>query len=242
MPKTPKTPSYRAREYGATSSHKVIFFFCPFSIPSWQLALPGLPIWYLARAGYHVIAYSYPLTIGTVSPQHTHATIRTVLADADNRINQLDTDTQISCYGTSMGTIFAARFASRHSRIRKVILNLCYSDIVDHMLALPPMFLFSARRLRDYIAAGGGPNGLHGLFDSYSPLYLVDQLADKQILLYLARNDRLHQYGHTQKLLQELRSNPAINLEYYENLYLGHYFAGFKNHLAAHRYMKFLRL
>lgn len=240
MQKNQISNTYDVTEYGNKTATTIVFFFCPFSVPSWQLALPGLPIWRLTKAGYRVVAYSYHLAIATSSPGYTLAAIQSLLSDADKRVDRYGQNIQIFCYGTSMGTVFATNLAARHSRIDKVVLNLCYSDITEHVLALPPLFLIQPKRLANYIAAGGGPTGLRHLFDQYSPLYLVDRLAGKEILLYLARNDRLHQYKHTLKLLQVLRETTGIKLEYSENAYLGHYFAALKNHLVGHRYMNFL--
>jgi pimeloyl-ACP methyl ester carboxylesterase len=229
---------YHVKEYG-NSTDKVVFLFCPFSVPSWQLALPGLPIWHLTRAGYRVIAYSYSLKIATVSPQQSCVNIEAIIADADRRIKQLGIEVQVYCYGTSMGTVLAANVAARHARIKKVVLNLCSADIVEHIASLPSMLLIPPRHLKQYIAAGDGLAGLNRIFDSYSPINIIDQLAGKQVLLYLARNDRLHQYRHTKQLLQEFRA-AGVELEYHESTHLGHYFAALKNHLNARQFMSFL--
>ncbi len=203
------------------------------------MALPGLPIWRLVRAGYKVIAYSYKLSIATASPEITITNLNSILKNVDERIKKIDQNVGISCFGTSMGTVLAVAAAARHERIQKVILNLSYSQIATHIQNLPPMWFVPPYLLRKYIAKSGGPDGLHAIFDQYSPVSLASNLNGKSILLYRARKDRILRYADTTELAFAL-SRAGARVTYYENASLGHYFGSLLNHLRFNRYMDFL--
>lgn len=128
MPTIDSELVYTVKEYRTPDSKKVVLFFCPFGISSWQLTVPGLPIWRLRKQGYSVVAYSYKTIIATKSLKLTIDNMEAMIADAERRIAQLPEDVEIVCFGTSMGTLMASNIAARHSRIKKVILNLSYAD------------------------------------------------------------------------------------------------------------------
>lgn len=203
------------------------------------MALPRGPIFHFERAGYQVISYDYPLAITTHSPAHTIRSLEAVLADASHKLGSIPPDMPVAAWGTSLGTALAARFAADNPRVRKVMLNLSYGDIAEHIIHLPFMWLVPPKRRNRFIQAAGGAEGLHSLFDDYSPLHLAPRLGDKHILLYLARNDRIQKWEHTAALPDALR-HAGAELTFHENRLSGHYFGCLYNHLNAHRYMDFL--
>jgi pimeloyl-ACP methyl ester carboxylesterase len=239
MPTSASTLVYKVHNDQVPNAGKLVLFFCPFGIPSWQLALPGMPIWRLRRAGYSVTAYSYPLAIATVSTQVTIDNMEAIMRDAAERIAATAEDVEISCFGTSMGTVLASNIAARHPRIRKVILNLSYAEIGDHILALPDMRTIPKKRLAAYIAAGGDADDLRTAFAPYSPIRLASKLHDKKILLYLSRKDRILQAVHTGPFRQALHDQ-GIDLQYHENSRGGHYASALVNYLRYRRYVAFL--
>jgi predicted esterase len=232
---------YKVREYTVRQSHKTVLFFCPFGIPSWTLNAPGLPIWRLRRNGYSVIAYSYTTAIATHSVQLTVANIDAMLADAEQRIAAMPAGTEIICFGTSMGTVLAANIATRHANIKKVILNLSYADISDHIVALPSIRTIPSRKLQAYLDTAGSVADLRAAFEPYSPLSLTDQFHGKRLLLFSSRNDRVLQQVHTAKFRTALDA-AGIDLEYYQNSRGGHYFAALVNYLRYTRWINFLRI
>jgi pimeloyl-ACP methyl ester carboxylesterase len=239
MSKRNKSPDFKVVSYGSSISDRVILLFCPFAIPSWQLNLPGLPIRHFRRAGYRVIAYSYRLEIANKNPDTTLKYLDAIIADADRRISSFKKGTTVYCFGSSLGTVLAVNVAVHHEQIKKVVLNLSYYDIAEQILNLPPMILVSPKRHKSYITAGGGADGLHKIFDRYSPASLLNQLSGKQVLLYISRKDRLHRYRDTKNLPIAMK-DAGVDLTYYENAHLSHYFSAFRNHLDYKKYMEFL--
>ncbi len=238
MSKQSSLPVYKVKEFGG-NNHKTVFFYCPFGIPSWQLMLPGLPIWRLVKNGYRVVAYSYGNAVATRSLQMTIDNIQAMLVDSATKITKLDESVQISCFGISMGTVLAANVTARHPRIKKVVLNLSYSDTAEHIINLPPIPTISRKRLTVYIKAGGGNEDLRTAFQPYAPLNLVNQLKNKRVLLYLSKTDRILQFQHTRQLRDALQAN-GTDLRYYENKHGGHFFAALYNNLHSKRYLGFL--
>lgn len=202
------------------------------------MALPGLPIWHFLRNGYQVVAYDYNISIATESSQLTVAVIESIISDAEARINDFKPAVSIFCYGTSMGTVMAANVAARNHRVKKIVLNMSYADIATHIYHLPFMVSIPPRLLKRYIDASGGEAGLHQFFDDYSPLLLAHHFKGKEVMLYLARNDRIHQPEHTRHLSSALRDAGA-HITYHNNPILGHYFGCLYNHLRAQRYLDF---
>lgn len=229
---------YKVKQYGNPKA-KTVFFFCPFGIPSWSLNLPGLPIRYLLRDGYFVVSYSYETAVATRSPQVTIDNIQAIQADVEKKINTLDDNVEVSCFGISMGTVLAANIAAANTRIKKVVLNLSYGDISEHIINLPPTRTISRKRLKAYIEAAGDEKTLAREFQPYSPLSLVSELKNKKILLYLSRRDQILQLTHTVKLRNALEA-AGVQLQYFENVRGGHSIAIIYNCLRAKRYRDFL--
>lgn len=240
MPASDSSLVFAVHEYGRQDADKVVLFFCPFGISSWQLALPGMPIRHLRKAGYTVISYSYRTVIATKSLKLTIDNIEAMVANADQRIDALDPEAEIICFGTSMGTLMAANVAARHKRIKKVILNLSYADISDHIIALPSIRAISSKQLKAYLATAGSEEDLRAAFDPYSPLTLVEQFRGKKLLVYASRNDRILKLVHTTKFHVSLRK-AGVDLCLYQNNRGGHYFAALVNYLRYHRWMGFLQ-
>lgn len=239
MAKTASELVYTVNEYGKPDSSKVVFFFCPLAISARQLSGPGMPIWRLARSGYRVIAYDYPPSISSTSVTHTLANIEAMLMDANERLAKVPTELPVSCFGTSMGTVLAVNFAVQHDRIQKLILNLSYADISDHILHLPNLPTVPAKRLKAYLDAAGGEKGLRAAFDPYSPLSLVNRLQHKKLLVYSSKNDSILKLVHTRALHQALVEN-HIDAEFYQNRGGGHLPALYINFWHYKRWQRFL--
>jgi acetyl esterase/lipase len=237
MSKPVAQPLFRVHEFGPASD-QVVFLFCPFGIPAWQMALPLGPVWHYRRKGYQIICYDYPLSIANHSPQHTIMSLKAISADARHRIGSLPKRTRVACWGTSLGTALAVYTAAHNRRVSHVILNLSYGDIAEHIIHLPFMWLVLPHIKHNYITAAGGAAGLHRLFDPYSPLHLASRLGGKSVLLYLSRNDRIQHWEHTEQLPAKLRKAGA-RLTYYEHRWLGHYLGCLVNHIRANRYKDF---
>lgn len=234
-------PTYRVAVYNP-ASRRIIFFFCPFGIPRWQLALPGLPLWKLRREGFGLVVYDYPLEIANTSPERSIAYIEAVLADVAARIKACTADdvVDIAAYGISLGTSIALNATARHRAIKKLVLNLTYGSIAHHILHVPFMFLVPPKRAARYIAAGGGPAGITATFAPYEPVALASRLTHARVLMFTARHDRLFSYGEVQKFRQALAA-AGVKVEYHENRLLGHFSGSFHNHLKHTLYSTFLK-
>lgn len=230
--------AYYVKEFGPHSD-KIIFFFCPFGVSIWSFNLPGMPIWRLRRSGYNVVAYSYDVSIATKSVKFTIDSIELILSDADSRLRAFKRGANISCFGSSMGSLIAFNFAARHANVKKVVLNLSYSDIIDHLLAFPETRTFTKELTNSYLASAGSRSRLKEEFSPYSPINLVDKFRSKKVLLYLCRNDRLLKFQHTSNIRRALK-NSGIETEYSENKVGGHTFAVILNSLLYRRYLQFL--
>ncbi len=223
------------------ASKRVIFFFCPFGIPRWQLMLPGLPLWKLKREGFQLVVYDYSLEIANTSPQRSVEYLEAILADVAQRVETYEAQgvSDMAAFGISLGTGLAISAAARHTTIEKLVLNLSYGSIAHHVLNVPFMLLVPPGRAARYVAAGGGPEGVIATFAPYEPLRLIPQLRHARILLFTARHDRLFTYPEVQKFRRGLQS-AGIEVEYHENKYLGHLLGSLYNHFKHGIYVPFL--
>ena len=202
--------------------------------------MPGLPIQRLVRAGYRVVVYDYASEIATVNAEVTVREFELLLADAAERIAayERDGETEFYAFGISMGTNFAVNLAVRHPEVTRLVLNLSYSDITEHIVSLPALKTVPKAVWERYVAVSGGESGMRRQLDRYSPLHLAEHLKGREVLLFLARADRILQYQHTRRLLDRLRK-AGCGVTYYENLHGGHFVAALRNNLNGRRYLEF---
>lgn len=239
MPSPESRLVFTVKEYGVAGSNKLVLFFCPFGIRSWLLNIPGMPIWRLRKNGYAVISYSYQTAIATKSVQMTIDNIKAILADVEKRIAHVGQSVEISCFGTSMGTVMAANVAVRQQRIKKVVLNLSYADISDHIVSLPSIRTIPAKKLQEYLHSVPSEANLRVAFDPYSPLTLAREFQGKQLLVYASRTDVILKLEHTRKLHAVLH-DAGIDMQLVHNARGGHYFAALYNFLKFRIWLQFL--
>jgi len=231
--------SYRVKIYGKPTKG-VVLFFCPFGVRRWQFLLPHLPISSLVNAGFEVICYDFNTFKVTTSPSESRRILHDVLQDVQHKVDDSKNHGigNISVFGASLGSLFAAYCAANITDVNKVILNLTYGDIVDHILDMPGMLFLPKRRLNNYVALGGGEEKLRKFFAGYSPLDNISALRKKKILLYLSKKDKVLQYTNSVRLKKALEV--SANLQYIENRTFGHYWAATYNHFNRKVYIEFL--
>lgn len=231
---------YRVKVYGKRSN-KVIFLFCPFGSRRWQLLFPFLPLNRMLLHGYQVVCYDFNTVHVTTSPQKSIAVLEDVRKDVHERVRVYKAKgvTQFSCFGASMGTLFASFCAAHTPEVKKVVLNLPYGDIAEHVSTFPGMLFLPKSRVRKFVDAAGGEKEFRKLVDPYSPIGYADRLSKKRILLYLATQDRVLEYKVSVKLKQALEQL-GTNVTTVENKKLSHYLAASLNHYKGSIYMNFL--
>lgn len=231
---------YRVKVYGRSNT-KVLFLFCPFGIRRWQLRVPFLPIERLIKNGYQVVCYDFNTQKVTSDPQHSVAIFDQVFSDFSTRMQQYKDQgiSEFSCFGTSMGTLFASYCAANNPDISHVVLNLAYGDFTDHILALPKMQFLPKDRISNFIHNAGGEKQLRTLVQKYSPLNNAQKLGSKKVLLYLSTQDSVMPHALSLKLKEALEKS-GTNLTYVENTKHDHYQSAFRNHLKSSVFLDFL--
>jgi pimeloyl-ACP methyl ester carboxylesterase len=232
--------AYRVKTYGKNSD-KVVFLYCPFGIRRWQLRLPFLPIERLIKHGYQVVVFDFNVRRVTSSAQEVFAILDAVKADTEKRISVLKRHgvTNISVFGTSMGTQFAMYVAASLPEIRKVVLNLAYGDLYEQMLAFPEMRFLSKERIENFMKSAGSSNDLQARARQYSSVVLAPKFKGRDVLLYLAREDKVLPYSISRKFKSALEKHRA-HVTYLENNADSHYRAALRNHLNSKEYLAFL--
>lgn len=233
--------AWRVKAYGGPSQN-VVFFFCPFGVRRWRLALPGLPIWRLRRAGFEVVCYDFARSVGAQGAEFSVRCNEQIGKDVRRRVRDLQkrSATSFAAFGISMGSAMAAHAAAKNPQISKLVLCAAYGDITEHILANAKRKRMVGVLARYYMNRSGGEAKMRALLDKLSPLCLVEDLRSKEVFLCLGRRDHLLHYRHSKRLYKALH---ALNtsLTYYEIPRGNHYFVGLYASLRAGRYLDFLK-
>jgi pimeloyl-ACP methyl ester carboxylesterase len=216
-------------------SDKVIFVFTAMGTKIW-LYRPFLYL--LKKHGYSTVTYDYPPRVlfdGKFDQWDEF--YAAVITDAQERLALYEQRGvhNFYCYGVSMGTLIANKFTRKTKQITHVILNLTYGDVADTV-----WHWSGTKRTRKSLEAQGiGIDGLRENLKHIDPIENASGLKGKKVLLFLARKDKvlLNEKTSYTRMALEIA---GVDVQYFENRYLGHYPAGAKNSLQIKRLDTFL--
>lgn len=133
--------------------------------------------------------------------------------------------------------MIALMVADRSPDISKVILNLTSSHPAEAVWTwdkINPGFKQDLQRQHITL------NELRRLWDPIAPTNNIGHLKGKQILIYLAKHDRLAPYDRGIELVNKVEQ-AGYNFRLVINQHGGHILAGFYNLVNANTYLSFLR-
>lgn len=231
---------FRVKVYGK-QNNRVVFLYCPFGIRRWQLRTPFFPIERLVKAGFQVVAYDFNTRAVTLSPQKSLATMDAVLADAQKRVKNYKATgiTNFSAFGTSMGTQYATYCSANIPEIKKIVLNLAYGDLYEHITNFPRMHFLPQSRIEKFMSAAGTKQQLKELARPYSSLTNAKAFKGREVLMYLNRDDEVMPFHISNEFKKALEKHDA-NVTYIETGGKSHYRAAVTNHITSKIYLDFL--
>ncbi len=225
--------NYRVQEC-LIDSDKVVFVFTGMLTKIWQYRFF---IKRLNKAGYSVVIYDYPSRLVHDAKFEEWLEFFDVLVDdAQKRINEFRQDgvRAFYAYGYSMGTLVAHKLARETPDIHHVILNLTYGDVAANVWISPR----TRKAKKNLLKRGVSIEELRQNVASFDPIVNVKGLKGKKVLLHLAKRDRILHYPIT-KETKAAFEQAGLNMQYFENRYLGHIAGGIKNMLSIKKIKAF---
>jgi hypothetical protein len=178
--------------------------------------------------GFHGVVYHYSSALLSADVGATLRHFRTLEQIVLEDVRQLQRGgaSMIAIYGTSLGTVMAARIANKLAAEKvniRLILNLCSASF--------PFAVWNGRATqsvrRNLEKQGVTLKELEAQWGYLSPIENLDHLYHCRILAFLSIHDQVTVPSNVARLDQKLRSFP--NTEIHRNGWLGHRFGGVKN-------------
>lgn len=214
---------------------KVIFLIGGWTYKPRLLWLPAI---ILKRSGYYCITYTYPNDTFSPNYQKTVKDLLEIKKDILLKIKQLKEEGYKTFYvfGTSLGTVLATLVANESSDVSKIILNTTGADTAESVWSWDKINLYFKQDLHKQNIT------LEKLINHWKPIspqFNMDKLRDKDILIYLSKNDELIPYSQGEKFVEKCKEN-KYNYRVVINQHLKHGLAGMYNLLNANIYLRFL--
>lgn len=228
---------FETREYGKKNK-KVIFILIGWRAKIW-------PLWIVTKIlesnGYYCICYFYDNSI--LSPDiKTVANVQLVKGDILDKISNLKKKgyTKFSIIAASFGTLIALLVSNESKDIKKVLLSTSGADPaatvwtwdrVDRKVFKD----FKEKLLQQNLTL----QKLQKMWKPIIPLYHMDNLQDKKILVCLSKKDKIIPFSIGMELIHAFQKR---NYDYklIVNTRFGHFFTTVYYCLNVRMYLKFL--
>ncbi len=216
---------------------KVIFILNGWKGKAWQI----LPVARLLKLkGYNCVVYSYDNSILSPDIKLTRQNIIEVKNDVVRQVKLLHKQgkTKFIIIGNSLGSIIGVLAANESQLISKLILNSIGADIAETIWTWDSVNdNFKKRLLRKQ------PVTLKELkreWEMISPIYHLDKLKNKQILVYLSKKDEIIPYKQGMKIVNEFKKR-KYDVVLKTNINLNHYISCGLNYHNIIGYLSFLK-
>lgn len=192
----------------------------------------------LALNGFQCITYTYDDKILTTNIRNTVAYTTYVANSVLKKIIRFKKEgyKDFSLFGTSLGTIMAVLAASQTRDVSRVILNTTGADIAEVIwkskISMPE---FKTNVIKRMITLKTLKKVLHPI----SPIYRLNGLKGKKILVYLSAKDEIFSLSQGNALINGLKSKKIPHRVFVDRT-SGHFITATKNLLRAEQYIRFL--
>ena len=205
------SPYYSSKIYPAKDSYKVIFFFAGFGTKVW---LYRLIYKRLNTLGYTVVAYQFPARVMLKSDGYFLDNVRgAILKDMRRLIDDFKSQdyNAFSLFGVSMGSVYSIAFAKELPEISKLVLVTMYGSAGQ--------FIWEYHRLKrmkkTYTDKNISMRELEVMYPKIEPLIDTERLNNKDILLFVSREDNVIFYKNTKRFILKAK-RIGVNLNVIE--------------------------
>lgn len=224
------------KQYFNLKNKRIIFFLVGWKSKIWEYYFVVL-ILLLNR--YDCIIYEYGDEILTPNIEKTISSFNLITDDVLRTIDKMKTKKyeSFAIFGTSLGTVLSLIVANRTKSINKIILNLTSSSLAKTTWSWDSL---NNEFKQNLINNGVTLKSLEKSWRMLAPINNLENIGDRQILIYLAEKDEVIPYAYGLELIQKIKKN-KINYELVVNNKNGHLFNGLANLLKYNKYINFLR-
>ena len=198
-----------------------------------------LPARILVRNDYYCIVYAYDNDVFSPDSDRTIECLSAVRDGVLNEIRGLKAQgyQEFSIFGFSLGTMIAFMVADRSRDVGKIIVNLTSTDPAEAVWTWDHINVgFKQGLLEQHLTL----DKLRRLWAPIAPVHNMSHLQGKQILIYLAKHDRLLPHEQAKEIVNLIR-RAGYDFQVVINKYGGHTLAGIWNLINARIYLRFLK-
>lgn len=219
--------NFRKKIFGSNNK-KVIFLLVGWKSKIWRYYFVVL---ILLLSGFDCVAYEYDSDILSPDVKKTASSFDNVSEDILKIINEFKEKgyDDISLFGTSLGTLLSMIVVNKTKHVKKIVLNLTGASLAETVWSWEFM---DKKKI--------SLTSLDKSWKKLSPINNLDNVSDKQFLIYLAKNDEVIPYFQGIKLTDELR-NRKIKYELVINKSGNHVLSVFLNLSSWGKYINFLK-
>ena len=205
--------------------HTRIWMYTPFSI-------------ILSNNSFYCITYAYDDDVFSTNTEQTVENFKRIRDDVLRRIEKLKDDgyDDFSLFGTSLGSLLAIMIAHKSPDISKIILN---TTTIDAARTVWTWNHIKSYFKKDLIRQHFTLEKLEKVWESISPEHNINNLKDKQFLIYLSKKDQIMPYSLGNELTKDLEMY-HYKYQVIKNKYLGHGLTCYYNLVNSAPYLKFL--
>ena len=223
------------KEIYYSNSDKAIFI-----LPQWM----GKTYYYKLlihklKTKYTVVLYDLPYNLLSSDTKLTVSLFKKIVSDIKFTFNEIGKKgcKSYCIVGTSGSTPIAAIVANSDERCKKLILNLVGNDLAECIWHSENPILINIRHSLENKGVTLAKLSKHFKMISYK--YNSTNLKNKDILIFLSKNDKIVPYNNGTKLLKLLNKD-NIQYELVTNKFFGHYISGIKNVIFYNKIQNFL--
>lgn len=228
-------PSFRTLSFG-TQNKSVVFMLSGWHTRFWMF-------WLFAKIlelnGFQCILYEYDDDVLSPNTQKTVKSLLSIRDDILHKIEVLKKDgcTEFSIFGTSLGSNISLLVANRSKDISHVILNTTGIDIAETIWSWQSVFpYFKEMLLKNNYTL----ERLQEEWKPISPRHNIDNLKNKDILVYVSKKDEIIPYYLGKQLLEAFKER-NYSYKTIVNTQLNHFFTGVYNLFNCSIYSQFLK-
>lgn len=236
--------SYEYKNNSTTHIKKKIYYAnsqsVVFILPHWM----GKTFYYnplinKLRNKYTIVLYDLPYQLLSDDIElmvYLHKKIMNDMKSTFDKLQRIGCESY-SIIGTSGSTPVAAMVANSDDRCKKLVLNLVGNELAECIWHSKNPLLIAIKN--NLIKGNVTLDKLKKYLRIMSYKQNSRNLKNKDILIFLSKNDKIIPYNNGLKLLRRLDSD-GIKYQLKINTFFGHYILGFKNVVFHNKIIKFL--
>jgi esterase/lipase len=201
-------PTFTCKTYPAKDARRVIFFFAGFGGKTWHYK-PAYSV--LNKMGYNVVAYHFPgRPLLNVDMAFLEALGKRMSTDVRHQIANYKSQgiTEFASFGISMGSTYSISIAKHVPEIKRMVFITCYGSSAQEVWEYAGL----KKMKQIYTDQGMSTTDVENAHPWIENTKNMQLLADKTMLLYASRADKVILYANTKRFI-DMAEQKGLHLE-----------------------------